>query len=78
MFYFKEHYNFPRFQEWGPTLSRGCGSNCICLWIPIELVIFQEGGPDPLSPFWIRACHNTGLLKNFFSFGAKKGISLIA
>ena len=40
----------------GPTFSRGGeGSNCL---FPIETQITCDfpGGPDPLSPLWIRTC----------------------
>ena len=34
----------------GPTSSRGWG----CPKKPILLIISREGGPDPLTPLWIR------------------------
>ena len=51
---FKEIYHFQG-SRGGPTFSRG-GSNCL---FPIETHItcdFPGGGPDPLSPLWIRTC----------------------
>ena len=59
---FKEIYHFSRFQR-GPTFSRGGGSNFFqgggsnCFF-PIETHITCDfpGGPDPLSPLWIRTC----------------------
>ena len=61
---FKEIYHFSRFQrgsnifQGGPTFSSGGGgSNCL---FPIETHITCDfpgrGGPDPLSPLWIRTC----------------------
>ena len=40
----------------GTTFSRGGGSNCL---YPIETHITCEfpGGPDPLTPLWIRTCY---------------------
>ena len=57
---FKEIYHFFQGSRGGPTFSRGGGptfsrggSNCL---IPIETHITCDfpGGPDPLSPLWIR------------------------
>ena len=48
----------------GPTFSRGGGSKCQFLLKPILLVILQ-GGPDHLSPLWIRTC--VRLLKIFIA-----------
>ena len=53
---FKEIYHFSRFQHFsgGYNFFRG-GSNCL---FPIEIHIICDfpggGGPDPLSPLWIR------------------------
>ena len=60
---FKENYNFTRFRGGGggagPTCSRGGG------WgLGVQMLIlethrtfdFPGGGPDPLSPLWIRTC----------------------
>ena len=46
MVYFREKYNFPRFQE-GVQLFPGGGRGKSP--IAIELVIFQEGDPASLS-----------------------------
>ena len=77
MFYFKEHYNFPRFQGRGPTFSRGCGSNCLCLWKPIELVIFQEGGPDPPVPLLDPCMPLHRFIEEIFSCGENKIFPLL-
>ena len=46
-----------RFQGWG-----GGGPNANFYRKPIELVIFQ-GGLEPLSPLWIRACLRSKLIR---------------
>ena len=68
MVYFREDYNYPRFQRGsnifqgvvGQLLPEGGG---VQLLISIETDITCEfprgGGPDPLSPLWIRAYIST-------------------
>ena len=62
---FKEIYHFFQGSRGGPTFSRGGGptfsrggSNCL---FPIETHKTCDypggGGPDPLSPLWIRTCN---------------------
>ena len=55
MVYFKENYNFSRFQRGaGPTFSRG-----VQVLISIEtyrIYDFPGEGSRPLSPLWIRTC----------------------
>ena len=59
MVYFKENCNFTRFRGGGgPTFSKGGGG------LGVQMLIlethrtfdFPGGGPDPLSPLWIRTC----------------------
>ena len=58
MFYFKEHYNFPRFQRGsnifagGPTFSGGGGGGLIlfCIETHRNCDYPGGGGPDPLFP----------------------------
>ena len=62
MVYFKENYNFTRFrgEGAGPTYSRGGGGR----GLGVQMLILEThrtfdlpgGGPDPLSPLWIRTC----------------------
>ena len=68
MVYFKENYNFPRFQRGSNFFPGGGGevqlflggrggSNCL---FPIEshiTCVFPREGPGPLPPLWISACN---------------------
>ena len=65
MVYFKENYTFTRFQGGGeggagPTYSRGGGGRGLEAQMLIlethRTFDFPGGGPDTLSPLWIRTC----------------------
>ena len=68
MVYFKENYNFPRFQRGqtffrggGQTFSRGGGGWSNFFQGSLNANLYRTydfpGGPDPLSPpLWIRTC----------------------
>ena len=69
MVYFKENYNFPRFQRGsnifsrggGPTFSRGGGGVQLLIpyWIPCITCVFPGGvwAPCPPPPLCISACN---------------------
>ena len=56
----KEIFHFSRFQGGGGSNFFQGGSNCL---LPLETHITCDfpgggvGGPDPLSPLWIRTCN---------------------
>ena len=66
MVYFKENYNFPRFQKGsnifsrgGPTFSKG-GPIAYTLLNPIYNLCFSRGSvphAPPPPPLWIDACY---------------------
>ena len=65
MVYFKENYNFTRFRGGGggggvSNLFQGGGGRGLGVQMPIldihRTFDFPGGGPDPLSPLWIRTC----------------------
>ena len=60
MVYFKENYNVTRFRGGGggPTYSKGGGGRVFKMLIleTHRTFYFPGGGPDPLSPLWIRTC----------------------
>ena len=64
MVYFKENYNFTRFRGGGggSNLFQGGGGGGRGLGVQMLILEthrtfdFPGGGPDPLSPLWIRTC----------------------
>ena len=62
MVYFKENYNFTRFRGGGggvQPIPRGGGRGLGVQMLILEThrtFDFPGGGPDPLSPLWIRTC----------------------
>ena len=61
MVYFKENYNFTRFRGGGGSnLFQGGGGRGLGVQMLIiethRTFNFPGGGPDPLSPLWIRTC----------------------
>ena len=60
MVYFKENYNFTRFRGGGgvqPIPGGGGGLGVQMLILETHRTFdFPGGGPDPLSPLWIRTC----------------------
>ena len=56
MVYFKENYNFTRFQGGGGGGGGGGLGVQMLILEPHRTFDFPGGGPDPLSPLWIRTC----------------------
>ena len=59
MVYFKEDYNFTRLGGGGSNLFQGGEGGLGVQMLILEThrtFDFPGGGPDPLSPLWIRTC----------------------